>query len=274
MSADVQVRLVVYIHTAETSLWRTAALMSLAYMISELILGTISLLATMSGSPETMVAAPSAFLVPEKQVLASHEMDLTKRLPNPDASQVFADNILLTLRYLKGDVGELRDEKVKIDWEKVREPFEASLTLEPGEVFAYHDVLLPEFQNAKVKTTNAHFDYKQGYKPFAGLIGNGVCHLATLINWVATDARLAGDPLRREASGESKRTGLEVISHVNHDFYPVPGVPRENGTSIRWNPTGGNNSRNQNLYIRNNFDYPVTFEFKADSRVVVLKIVK
>ncbi|MDO8551848.1 MAG: VanW family protein [bacterium] len=200
-------------------------------------------------------------LISQPLVLAEHSLDLATRLSNTEANQVFVDNILLTLRYLKGDVGDLRVDKGKlatgnIDWEKAREPFEASLTLNPGEVFAYHDAVLPGYRSLPIKTTNAHYMLKEGFKPLSGLPGNGVCHLASLINWVATDA------------------GLEVVAKVNHDFYPVPGVPRINGTSIRYAPDGSNNSFNQNLYIKNQFDTPITFNFKADGENVVMQITK
>lgn len=219
-------------------------------MVTETVLGTamfISLLAT----PSPAVLSPLVYPF-GPQVLAEHRLNLTMRLPEAGAAQIFADNILLTLHYLKGDVENPKE----IDWEKIREPFMVELTLEPGEVFAYHDALLPEFSDKKVKTTNAHFDYPQGFKSLEGLVGNGVCHLASLINWVASDA------------------GLEVTANVNHDFYPVPGVPQEFGTSIRWDPTGARNSFNQNLYVKNTFDYTVTFEFKANNEAVDLKITR
>lgn len=198
----------------------------------------------------------SASVMRQEKVLAQREMDLTKRLPNSFGSQVFADNILLSLHYLKGDVEKLRVSENKviygpddIDWNKVRDSFEVNFTLKPGEIYAFHNVLLPEFKEAKY-TMNSKFYTQEGYKSLAGLGGNGVCHIASLINWVAKDA------------------GLETVAHVNHDFYPVPGVPREYGVSIF------STSADQNLYIRNNFEEPIEFRFKADNKKVVLEITK
>lgn len=200
-------------------------------------------------------------------VLASHSLDLTTRQPNSYANLVFADNILLALHYLKGDVENLKLEAKKsgpanIDWEAVRQPFEVSFTLKPGEIFAFHQNVLPEFDPSSggpIVTMNSRFLIEEGYKSVGGLGGNGVCHLASLINWVASEARLAED-------GESKRAGLKATSMVDHNFAPVPGVPSEYGASIRsQNPT-------QNLYIKNNFDFPVEFEFKNDEETIILTI--
>jgi len=230
-------------------------------MVTEILLASAALISALGNNFQPTTNTPSAFLVEQKQILVQHELDLASRLPDEYGSQVFADNILLTLHYLKGDEGGLMVDNGKsmsgnINWEKARQPFEASFTLEPGEVFAYHDTILPEFNGLHLKTTNAHYNLREGFKPLAGLPGNGVCHLASLINWVASDA------------------GLEVVAKVNHNFYPVFGVPKENGTSIRWGPNGEYNSRNQNLYIRNNFSFPVTFGFEIKGNLVLLSIIK
>lgn len=208
-------------------------------------------------STTVMPAAASAMpllspipVIHQEMVLAEHQLDLTNRLPNPYGNQGFADNILLALHYLKGDV------ELPVDWEKIREPFEVSFTLQPGETFAFHGNVLPEFADPAV-TMNSRFFIEEGYKSIAGLGGNGVCHLASLINWVASEVYPpAGGP------------GLEVVAKANHNFAPVPGVPREYGTSIR------SQSPTQNLYIKNTFDYPVTFEFAIDAQTVVLKILR
>jgi len=130
-----------------------------------------------------------------------------------------------------------------------------TFTLEPDEVFAYHDNVLPEFKEDLVVTMNSRFYVEEGYKSLAGLGGNGVCHLASLINWTAQEA------------------DLEVTAKTNHNFAPIPGVPKEYGTSIRYAEVG-HNSQNQNLYIKNGFDEPVTFEFEADNEKVTLVITK
>lgn len=104
-----------------------------------------------------------------------------------------------------------------------------------------------------VKTGGTRYIYDEGYQAVGGLTGNGVCHLASLLNWVAQEA------------------GLEVKSPVNHNFAPVPGVPKKYGASIRYLPKGGN-SQNQNLYFKNNSPFTVEFVFTADNQKVDLKI--
>jgi len=189
--------------------------------------------------------------VEENKILAQESLDLTTRAPDPWVSQVMADNILLTLHYLQnGDIEE------KIDWEKLREPFLVSFTLKPGEVFAFHKDVLPEFEERVVKTTGATFHSSEGYKSDGLYFGDGVCHLASLMNWVASQA------------------GLKVTAKTNHDFVPVPGVPREFGTAIYY--LEGNTSTNQlqNLYLENPFDFPVEFVFLTDHQKVELIIGK
>lgn len=183
----------------------------------------------------------------QDRVLAHKTMDLTTRYPNRWVNEIFSDNILLNLHYLKGGVDKLKDEKGKIDWEKVREPFEFSLVLKPDQTFAYHQNLLPEFKDKDVLAGQTRFWYDEGYKSDGYLVGDGVCHLASLFNWVAQEA------------------GLEVLANVRHDFLPVPGVPREYGTSILYSPDGARGSANQNLYITNNLDQPVKFVISASA---------
>lgn len=220
-------------------------------MINETILG-VALITNVLLSPAP-VRSHSAVLAGQNIVLASHELDLTTRLPDPAGSEIFADNILLSLHYGKGDTNEMFDSS-RINWDKAHSPFEFSFTLKPNETFAFHNNVLPEYKNSIVKTLNSKFFMEEGYKSLAGLGGNGVCHLATLMNWVAKDA------------------GLEVTAKVNHDFYIVPGIAREYGTAIFYAEGGNGNSQNQNLYIKNNFDIPVVFNFKADNKEVILTI--
>jgi hypothetical protein len=118
--------------------------------------------------------------------------------------------------------------------------------LQPGQVFAYHDAVLPEFAGKVVKTTNAHFDASEGFVSDGYLYGDGVCHLASLMNWSARDAN------------------LEVVSLVNHDFAHIPEVPREYGVSIYSAGGASVASEKQNLYIRNNLDTAVSFVFAYD----------
>ena len=154
------------------------------------------------------------------EILATKTMDLNIRARGESVNQVFKYNILLAV-----------------------EKFDDGFVLEPGEVFAFHQQARPEFADQPLKTGFTRYEASEGYQTTLGLPGNGVCHLATLMNWAASEA------------------GLEVTALVNHDFAPVPGAPREYGTSIRYMPDGSRNSANQNLYIKNTLDQPVEFIF-------------
>jgi|GEM_PF-3281540 len=216
-----------------------------------------------SGVPlSTSISESNMFVVPEKKTIALKRMDLNKRNVSSMVSEIFRDNILLNLHYIKGDVDKYTDfekstsyQKI-IKWEKIGEPFEFSFTLKPDELFAFHDEMLPEFKERKsVKTGWTQFSVEDGYKVLDGLPGNGVCHLATIFNWVSSEA------------------GLFVKAPTSHDFYPVPEIPREFGTSIVYIP-GAYTTQLQNLYVVNNFTYPVTYEIKADKNAVEIKVVR
>jgi hypothetical protein len=202
--------------------------------MKETIVSLIALIST-AVLPVSQAAGPLLSPIPEymrvlggeEQVLAEHSLDLTTRDKVEIVNEVFAFNILKALEFLGTD----------------------RFTLEPGEIFAFHANVLPEFAQPKI-TMNSQFYVEEGYRAIGGLGGNGVCHLATLMNWVATEA------------------GLEVTALANHNFSPVLGVPREYGTSIR------SQSPTQNLYLKNGFDYPVTFVFKVDGEKVTLKITR
>lgn len=198
-------------------------------IVSLIILVSSAVLPISQAAPPLLVPIPESLRVlgDKEVVLAEHTLDLTIRDKVPIVNEVFTFNILKALEYLGGD----------------------RFVLEPGETFAFHGNVLPEFSDPKF-TMNSRFFIEEGYRAIGGLGGNGVCHLATFINWVAKEA------------------GLEVTALVSHDFSPVPGVAREYGTSIR------SQSPTQNLYIRNGFDYSVTFVFEAGKEEVVLKITK
>jgi len=163
----------------------------------------------------------------KEEILAERTFDLTTRSEDTYTNEVFVYNIFLALEYLG----------------------EEEFTLTPGEVFAFHNNVLPEFAEPKI-TMNSEFFVEEGYKSIGGLGGNGVCHLASLMNWVASESRLA------------------VIAPNSHSFAPVPGVPKEYGTSIR------SQSQNQNLYIRNNLNYPVKFVFTIEESLMTLRVIK
>lgn len=182
--------------------------------------------------------------------MASHEMSLSDRYENAYVNGVFKDNILLTLRYLEGSVTEADE----ISWEAVKKPFKYEFSLKPKEEFAFHDTILPEYAGNIVKTTNAHFNYQDGFKSDGYLFGDGVCHLASLLYWVAKDA------------------GLEVVAPTNHNFANVPEVPREYGVSISFRPNEVYRSALQNLYITNNKEVPIDFVFEYNGEDLKISV--
>lgn len=185
-------------------------------------------------------------------LLAKHQMSLETRYANPVINDVFQDNILLTLSYMSGRVQKASD----INWDDVRAERTYELTLQPGEVFAFHDDVLPEFRDRAIVHTNARFGAGQGFRSSGYLYGDGVCHLASLITWTARDA------------------GLKVTMLVNHDFAVIPEVPRVHGTSIVTTGTPSLNAERQNLYVENTLDVPVkiVFEYKnSDLSVAMYK---
>lgn len=167
-------------------------------------------------------------------VLSSHEISLDKRYSVESVNTVFRDNILLNIAYLKGTVKN----PSTIDWEEVQKPFKYEFKLKPGESFAFHDDVLPEYSGKIVKTTNAHFNAAEGFKSDGYLFGDGVCHLASIMYWVAKDA------------------GIEVKAPTGHDFMVIPEIPKEYGVSIF------SNNAAQNLYIKNNKDKDLVFRFE------------
>lgn len=194
-------------------------------------------------SPQTQ--AIESLRVPQNQpkIMARQKLDLTILGYGRAATDILADNIRLNLHYFKGDAKEVKN---------LREPFTFSFTLEPGEVFAYHDQVLAEFKDATIKTQPSHFSNAEGYKTLT-LPGSGVCYLASLINWAASDA------------------GLKVVALANHDFETIPGVPRKYGTAIYFDGAT-ETSRRQNLYVVNTFEKPVTFNFEVTEKEVVVTV--
>lgn len=194
----------------------------------------------------------------EEEVLAQVGFDLSKRWPEENTSQGFADNILISLFYLKYS-SALPVKKIPLTHEEVTElvpeKFEVELELEQDQAFAFHKNVLPQYQEKVAKTMGSEFLSHQGYRVISGLGGNGVCHLASLINWASSEA------------------GLKVEDRVDHAFAEIEGVPREYWTSIRYQESGGN-SQNQNLYILNNQNFPIRFVFKKEGENLELRVVK
>lgn len=203
------------------------------------MLPEILLILALSGSPLNGVSAT----VP----LASHTMSLNNRYGNEFVNTVFKDNILLTMEYMEGKVksGD------KIDWGEVEKPLHYEFTLNPGQKFAFHDVTTPDYTDAVV-TTNAHYSSAEGFKSDGYLVGDGVCHLASIIYWSAKDA------------------GLEANAPTNHDFAVINEVPKEYGVSIYTMPQA-HQGANNNLYITNNKEKPVhfVFDYKDDGSFTV-----
>ncbi len=174
----------------------------------------------------------ASLILGQYSVLSSEKLDLSKRYPVASVSEGFKENILIALGYLafQDNVLELR----------------------PGEVFAFHKKgILAEFKESVIISQESDFTTNTGYKVVAGLGGNGVCHLASLVNKAASKA------------------GLEVTAPVNHNFAVIEGIEREYGTSI----STRNNPERQNLYIKNNFDYPVRFKFVLNGDILVLSVI-
>ncbi len=214
------------------------------FMITELVLLTHLILTQPLALPQVQGSS--------SVVLASHSFSLEDRYNNSYVNDVFKDNILLTLHYMAGSVKGKSD----ISWENVEKPYKYEFTLNPGEGFAFHDQILPEYKEVVVKTTNAHFNSTDGFKSDGYLVGDGVCHFASLIYWAAKDA------------------GLSTLSLASHDFAKINEVPREYGVSIKYMPGAFANSSRQNLYIVNSFDKPVTFEFDYDGAVLEVNVIK
>lgn len=177
--------------------------------------------------------------VPSREKLASRTFSLENRHGDSFVNSIFRDNILLTLAYTRGTVQTASG----IEWNKVIHPFRHEVTLQEGEVFAFHNDVFVEYKNTRVFSTNAHFNAQEGFKSDGYLFGDGVCHLASMINWVAREA------------------GLEVKAPVNHDFAVIPDVPREYGTSIYSAPGQEPTNAVQNLYVKNIHPYAIKMLF-------------
>lgn len=195
-----------------------------------------ALTATKSGASNYVVSA--------SDVRAEHQFSLNDRYPVPMVSDVFRDNILLTLTYMDGRVSD----PAKIDWTAIEKPQTYSFTLQPGKTFAFQDTILPQFTGSVAGTMNSHFMWDEGFKSDGWLTGDGVCHLASFMYWVAKDA------------------GLTALAPTNHNFAVIPDVPEEYGVAI----FSGNPE--QNLYITDNLDKPVTFTFSYTGTDLDIKV--
>lgn len=194
-------------------------------------------------------SAAEGFL-PGTKVLAQHEFSLEKRYGNIFVNGVFRENILLTMAYMRKTVTS-----TPIDWSIVDKPFHWELALAPGETVAYHDIVLPKYKNA-IPLTTVHFSGAEGFLSDGWLVGDGTCHLASLISWAAKDA------------------GLAVEAPTNHNFATIPEVPRSEGVSIFSVKSNAASSALQNLYIQNNQASEVRFVFHYDGSSLRITVVK
>jgi len=183
-----------------------------------------------------------------EHLLGKAQFSLEDRYAVKSVNDVFKDNILLTYSYMAGEVKD----PAHINWSEVRRNRKYTVTLNPGEVFAYHEDVLPEFKGKVIKTTNAHFGAQEGFLSDGYLVADGVCHFASLINLAAHNA------------------GLKVVAPTNHDFARIPEVSREYGTSIYYMPGSASANAMQNLYVENNQTKPVHMVFDyTDSELSV-----
>lgn len=197
-------------------------------------------------------AFPARTVWIKHSALAQKAMSLNNRYNNSYVNDVFKNNILLSLAYMDGRVKSKSD----IDWSKLEKPSQYKIKLLQGEIFAFHEYVLPEFKNKRIITTNAHFSSYEGFLSDGYLVGDGVCHLASLLKWAAKDA------------------GLNVVAPTNHDFANIPQVPKEYGVSIYTIPDQPSASSRQNLYIENTLDKPVVFVFDYNNGILNLTISK
>lgn len=190
----------------------------------------------------------NGLILPEKKavILAEKEFSLENRYAVKSVNDIMKKNILLNLAYLNGTVTK----KADIDWNQVTSPFHFEKTLGVGETFAYHTNVRNEYEGKVAFTTNSNFNAADGYLSDGYLFGDGVCHLASLINWAALEA------------------GLETVVPKDHrSVAHIPDIPDEYGVSIYKNQDVG---ANNNLYVTNTKDTPITFHF--DYNGVDLKV--
>lgn len=181
-------------------------------------------------------------------VLASKRMSLENRYRDTSVNTVFKDNILLTLGYMAGS-GQIQAVVTK-------KPFTTQIELQPGDLFAFHDDVLPQYQGRVTKTTNAHFNFKEGFKSDGYLTGDGVCHLASLMDFVAKEAR------------------LDVVAPTRHDFAQIPDIPAQYGVSIYSSGEKSYANQMQNLYIKNNKEGAVVLKFEYDGKELATSVLE
>lgn len=185
-----------------------------------------------------------------EHLLGKAQFSLEDRYAVKSVNDVFKDNILLTYSYMAGEVKD----PTHVNWTEVRRDRKYTVTLNPGEVFAFHEDVLPEFKGKVVKTTNAHFGAQEGFLSDGYLVADGVCHFASLINLAAHNA------------------GLKVVAPTNHDFARIPEVAREYGTAIYYMPGSSSTNQMQNLYVENTKTKPINMVFDYSNKELSISI--
>lgn len=185
-------------------------------------------------------------------ILSERSISLEKRQQDRYVNSVMKYNILLNLAYLKQDSVDLNN----IREQDIDKSFQWKLVLKPNQTFAYHDEVLENYKKSDIFAKKIHFNSQQGFKSDGYLVGDGVCHLASIIKWVAQEA------------------GLTVVAPTNHNFAVIPEIPQKHGVAIYYQPANSGISANQNLYITNNTSTDITFVFdyvqNGDLKVTVL----
>ncbi len=189
-----------------------------------------------------ILTRPVVTLTPK--VLSEANYSLSNRYQDSFVNSVFSDNILLTLAYMSGKVKKGKP----IEWNKVKTSSVSKIILKPGQTFAFHDITLEKYKNKIALTTNAHFNYSEGFRSDGWLVGDGVCHLASFMYVV------------------SKKAGLVLEAPTRHDFAKIPDVEKEAGVSIF------NTSATQNLYVTNNLNKTIAFVFTHKQNNLNIKV--
>jgi len=189
--------------------------------------------------------------MPSAHVLAVKTMSLDNRYPEQSVNKIFKENILLATAYMRGE-----KRTGAIDSNSIDKPFHYEITLHKGEVFAFHDDVLPQYSGKVVATTHAHFNGKEGFKSDGYLTGDGVCHLASLIDFTAQSA------------------GLNVFAPTSHDFANIPDVPKEYGVGIYSVPSEPMVNAQHNLYVTNTLSQDIKMVFDYHNSMLKVSIVK
>ena len=71
----------------------------------------------------------------EPVVIGERSISLENRQINRPLNEIYKDNILLNMAYMRGVVTK----GSTVNWDTVRAPFEYEFVLQPGEKFAFHD---------------------------------------------------------------------------------------------------------------------------------------